>query len=130
MDEAKHHLNLFVHQHKPRQSKGRGNQNLRANSAKYWTLNVPIQHPHKKATGQKTCEKHIAAQKKTAHQEKHKNRSGTRRVPEKNARKRARRARKTRAENSPRRRRRPAGPPSSPAATPPPLPGVSSSTKQ
>ena len=55
---------FFVHQHKPRQSKRRGNQNLRANSAKYWTLNVPIQHPHKKATGRKTREKHIAAQKK------------------------------------------------------------------
>ena len=43
-----------MHQHKARQSKGRGAQNLRENREKYWTLNVPIQHLPKKATGRKT----------------------------------------------------------------------------
>ena len=53
VDKAKQHLNLFVHQHKARQSKGRGSQNLRGNRAKYWTLNVPLQHPTKKTRRQK-----------------------------------------------------------------------------
>ena len=95
---------LFVHQHKARQRKGRGSQILPENRAKYWTLNVPIQHPHKKVTGQKTRSAAIkknSPHRKPTQQEKHKNRSGTRRVPEKSARKRARRARKKRAENSP-----------------------------
>ena len=93
-----------MHQHKARQSKGRGAQNLRANREKYWTLNVPIQHPPKKATGRKTRSagnKNTSPHRKTTQQEKHKNRSGTRRVPEKSVRIRARRGRKTRAENSP-----------------------------
>ena len=79
-----------MHQHKARQRKGRGSQILPENRAKYWTLNVPIQHPHKKVTGQKTrsaaIKKNLPHRKPTQ-QEKHKTGAGhgmsQRKAPEK-----------------------------------------------